>query len=154
MTVRDDIVGAPKKLKADQLNQGISGRVSVRFGGIGDMQITRSVEGSSVIRSKLTVRLSIALGNGAWRGLNWPLSEPRFHRDILRAGPHLNPVAHTQAPVVTSLATRLTANLEALADQHYHAVSIVGGVVSSAGQSLETATRFEGCGMQSTGDAG
>ena len=154
MTVRDDIVGAPKKLKADQLNQGISGRVSVRFGGIGDMQITRSVEGSSVIRSKLTVRLSIALGNDPWRGLNWPLSEPRFHRDILRAGLHLNPVAHTQAPVVTSLATRLTANLEALADQHYHAVSIVGGVVSSAGQSLETATRFEGCGMQSTGDAG
>lgn len=98
---RAAIIETCLRMNASGLNQGTSGNVSARVGGV--LLITPS----AVPYDQMTPDLIAAMpmdGAGEWHGPKKPSSEWRFHLDIARARPEVGAIVHAHPTYCTALA--------------------------------------------------
>ncbi len=102
MAHRRAIIEACRAMNANGLNQGTSGNISVRDGGI--MLITPSATPYDRMTPAMIATMPIDGERGTWSGPLKPSTEWPFHLDILRARPEIGAIVHAHAPYATTLA--------------------------------------------------
>ena len=103
-TARRALVEACRAMNALGINQGTSGNISVRHGGV--MLISPSATSYEAMRPDQVAAMALddAPGADGWHGPLKPSTEWRFHRDILRARPDFGAVVHSHPTFCTALA--------------------------------------------------
>jgi L-fuculose-phosphate aldolase len=96
---RTKLVEACRAMNAKGVNQGAAGNISLRFGEA--MLITPSGVDYDELAPEMILVQALDAEEPARKGGVRASSEWRFHRDILRARPDVNAVAHTHAPYAT-----------------------------------------------------
>ena len=96
------MVEACRAMNAAGLNQGTSGNISVRHGGM--MLITPSATPYDTMHPAMMAAMPTGDGCGTWSGPLRPSTEWRFHLDILRSRPDVGAVVHAHPPFCTTLA--------------------------------------------------
>lgn len=99
---RRAIIEACRGMNAAGLNQGTSGNISVRHGGV--MLITPSATPYETMLPEMIAAMPLEGDYGAWSGPLKPSTEWRFHLDILRSRPDAGAVVHAHPPFCTTLA--------------------------------------------------
>jgi L-fuculose-phosphate aldolase len=99
---REALIAAARKMNALGINQGTSGNLSLRDGGM--MLITPSAIAYEALTPEMIPALRIGNRDGAYEGAYRPSSEWRFHHDIYAARPEVGAIVHNHAPYATALA--------------------------------------------------
>jgi L-fuculose-phosphate aldolase len=102
LAARKEIIAACRSMNALGINQGTSGNISVRFGGM--MIITPTALPYEKMKPADLCRMPIEGDYGSSDGALKPSTEWRFHLDILRARPEVNAVVHCHSNYATALA--------------------------------------------------
>lgn len=96
---RQSIIDACLRMNATGINQGTSGNISLRHGD--GMLITPTSTPYETMKPEQIVYMHL---DGNHDPAQWPSSEWRFHRDILKARPEVNAIVHAHPPYSTMLA--------------------------------------------------
>lgn len=99
---RAAIVAGALELERLGLNHGSAGNISLRLGE--SALVTPSGVPARDLAPEMIARTRIGDESGAFEGPLPPSSEWRFHRDIFRARPDVNAVAHMHSTYATTLA--------------------------------------------------
>lgn len=99
--LRQAIIDKCRWMNASGLNQGTSGNISVRHGGM--MLITPSATPYEAMRPEMIAAMPLD-GDGKWHGPLKPSTEWRFHLEIMRHRPEVGSVVHTHSTFATVLA--------------------------------------------------
>jgi L-fuculose-phosphate aldolase len=100
--LRQAVVEACRAMNALGINQGTSGNISVRHGGM--MLISPSAVPYESMTADQIAAMPIAGEYGAWSGPLKPSTEWRIHLDIMRSRPDIGAVVHGHPPYATALA--------------------------------------------------
>lgn len=100
--LRQSLIDACRRMNVLGINQGTSGNISIRHGGM--MLISPSATPYEEMQPDMVAVMPIEGEYGTWTGPRKPSTEWRFHLDILRARPEVNAVVHTHATFATVLA--------------------------------------------------
>ena len=102
--LRQAIVEACRWMNSSGLNQGTSGNISARHGGV--MLISPSGVPYDQMDPEDVVAMPLEGEYGSYqaKGANIPSSEWRFHLDIMRARPEVGGIVHTHSTYATTLA--------------------------------------------------
>ena len=104
LELRRAIVEACLWMNSSGLNQGTSGNISARLGGV--MLISPSGVPYDQMEPEDVVAMPLEGEYGSYqaKGANIPSSEWRFHLDIMRAKPEVGGIVHTHSTYATVLA--------------------------------------------------
>jgi len=97
--VRQKIIRLCLQMNTTGLNQGTSGNISVRHGGM--MLITPSGIPYEKLLPADIASMSLEDNSSDWQGPYKPSSEWEFHKAVLRAKPTLNAIVHTHSMFAT-----------------------------------------------------
>jgi L-fuculose-phosphate aldolase len=100
--LRRALVEACRAMNALGINQGTSGNISVRNGGM--MLISPSAVPYDTMAPEMVAAMPIEGEYGSWKGKLRPSTEWRFHLDIMRGRPEVGAVVHTHPTYCTTLA--------------------------------------------------
>ena len=100
--LRHALVEACRAMNALGINQGTSGNISVRHGGM--MLISPSAVPYDTMAPEMVAAMPIEGEYGSRKGKLRPSTEWRFHLDIMRSRPEMGAVVHSHPTYCTTLA--------------------------------------------------
>lgn len=99
--LRQAIIDKCRFMNASGLNQGTSGNISARYGGV--MLITPSATPYDILQPEMIAAMPIEGEYGSWSGPLKPSVEWRFHLDIMRQRQDVGGIVHTHSTFATVL---------------------------------------------------